>query len=205
MPRTSTADTRLLHAALELIWKNSYHATSVDEICQVAGVRKGSFYHFFPSKADLALAALEANWQHKKSLLDELFSPTVPPLQRITDYFAHVARSQRARRGECGCILGCPYFGVGQELGPQSTALCVRVREILDHQTLYFETAIRDAHACRILHAPNARATARLLFALYQGILGQARIRNDPRLLGELRPGALQLLGVPSPRPKRAR
>jgi TetR/AcrR family transcriptional repressor of nem operon len=205
MPRTSTADTRLLHAALELIWKNSYHATSVDEICHAAGVRKGSFYHFFPSKADLALAALEASWQDKKSLFDKLFSPTVPPLQRIIGYFQHVAKSQRTHLKDCGCVLGCPFFGLGHEFGPQSTALCIRVREILDHQFLYFETAIRDAHAHRLVHAPNARASARLLFAFYLGTLAQARIRNDPRVLGDLRPGALQLLGVPSARLERAR
>jgi TetR/AcrR family transcriptional repressor of nem operon len=195
MPRTSDADARLLSAALELIWKTSYHATSVDDICQAAGVRKGSFYHFFPSKSELALAALEADWRRKKSVLDELFSPAVPPLQRITGYFDHVAKLQRAQRGRCGAVLGCPFFSLGSEVGTQDTALGARIREILDCQILYFETAIRDAHARRLLLAPNARATARLLFAFYQGMLAQARIRNDPRLLGELRPGALQLLG----------
>ena len=76
-----------MNAALELIWENSYSATSVDDICRAAGVRIGSFYHFFPSKCDLATAALEADWRKRKPLFDEIFSPTVPPLQRITDYF----------------------------------------------------------------------------------------------------------------------
>ena len=186
-------------AALELIWKNSYHATSVDDICHAAGVRKGSFYHFFVSKSQLALAALEADWGRKKSALDELFSPTVPPLQRITGYFDRVAKMQRARRGQCGCVLGCPFFSLGSEVGTQNTALGARIREILDCQILYFETAIRDAHAQRLVLAPNARATARILFAFYQGTLAQARIRNDLRLLAELHTGALALLGARRP------
>ncbi|MCW2286501.1 AcrR family transcriptional regulator, partial [Rhodoblastus acidophilus] len=50
---------RLIAAALELIWRSSYGSVSVDDICKAADVRKGSFYHFFPSKADLAVAAMD--------------------------------------------------------------------------------------------------------------------------------------------------
>ena len=185
-----------MKAALELIWKNSYHATSVEDICRAAGVHKGSFYHFFASKSELALAALEGDWRRRKLLLDELFSPTLPPLQRITGYFDHVARSQRARRGKCGCVLGCPFFSVGCEVGTQRSILGTKIREILDRQLLYFETAIRDAQAQRTIRAPDARVAARILFAFYLGTLAQARIRNDPRYLGQLRTGALELLGV---------
>jgi TetR/AcrR family transcriptional repressor of nem operon len=196
MPRTSDADVRLLDAAWELIWRNSYHATSVDDICRAAGVRKGSFYHFFPSKSELALAALEADWRRRKAVLDELFSPTLPPLRRITGYFDHVAKTQRAHRGKCGCVLGCPFFSVGSEVGTQSSALGTKIREILDRQILYFETAIRDAQAQRSVRTTDARIAARRVFAFYQGTLAQARIRNDPRLLGDLPAGALELLGA---------
>lgn len=49
---------RILDAATALIWRDGYHAVSVDAICAAAGIRKGSFYHAFASKADLLLAAL---------------------------------------------------------------------------------------------------------------------------------------------------
>ncbi|MDP9291545.1 MAG: TetR/AcrR family transcriptional regulator, partial [Verrucomicrobiota bacterium] len=62
MPRKSDARARLLDAALSLVWENSYGATSVDAICERAGVRKGSFYYFFRSKSELAVAALDADW-----------------------------------------------------------------------------------------------------------------------------------------------
>lgn len=62
MPRGSDAKDRLMQAAMDLIWTNSYGATSVDAICQKAGARKGSFYHFFASKSELAVKALEADW-----------------------------------------------------------------------------------------------------------------------------------------------
>lgn len=41
---------RIMNTALELIWRSSYDAVGVGEICRQAKVNKGSFYHFFPPK-----------------------------------------------------------------------------------------------------------------------------------------------------------
>jgi len=49
---------RLLDTAQRLFYARSYEDVGVQEICQEAGVKKGSFYHFFPSKRDLTLAIL---------------------------------------------------------------------------------------------------------------------------------------------------
>ncbi len=77
MPRTSTAKERLTETALKMIWGNSYGATSVDAICDKAGVKKGSFYYFFKSKSELAAAALDADWRKgHRARLDSIFSPT---------------------------------------------------------------------------------------------------------------------------------
>ena len=62
MGRTSDADERLKDAALALIWEESYGAVTIDDICKRAEVKKGSFYYFFESKAELAVAALEKMW-----------------------------------------------------------------------------------------------------------------------------------------------
>jgi TetR/AcrR family transcriptional repressor of nem operon len=86
MGRVSDAKQRLMDAVLELIWTGSYGNTTIDHICDKAGVKKGSFYYFFESKADLAAAAFEANWQIKKAELDAMFSPTIPPLERLQKY-----------------------------------------------------------------------------------------------------------------------
>src|ERR1700761_5801040 len=87
MPRVSNTKERLTDAAMDLIWENSYASTSVDAICERAEVKKGSFYYFFKSKSELAVAALEADWQKKKVEMDGIFSPAVPPLERLERYF----------------------------------------------------------------------------------------------------------------------
>jgi AcrR family transcriptional regulator len=47
-------------AALRLFCKKGYHATSIDEIAEVAGVTKGAVYHHFDSKEDLLQTAMTA-------------------------------------------------------------------------------------------------------------------------------------------------
>ncbi|MBC8096206.1 MAG: TetR/AcrR family transcriptional regulator, partial [Akkermansiaceae bacterium] len=49
MGRVSNAKERLMKALTELIWTGSYGSTTIDQICERAGVKKGSFYHFFDS------------------------------------------------------------------------------------------------------------------------------------------------------------
>ena len=53
MGRTSDARERLIATAIELIRARSYESVGVDALCNHAQVKKGSFYHFFPSKQDL--------------------------------------------------------------------------------------------------------------------------------------------------------
>src|SRR6202167_5826980 len=51
--------TRLLDAALHIIRAKGYSATRVEDICETAGLTKGSFFHHFDSKEALALAAAD--------------------------------------------------------------------------------------------------------------------------------------------------
>src|SRR3982750_2221813 len=48
---------RLIGATIDLVRANGYASTRVDDVCAAAGVTKGSFFHHFESKEDLAIAA----------------------------------------------------------------------------------------------------------------------------------------------------
>jgi TetR/AcrR family transcriptional regulator, transcriptional repressor for nem operon len=190
---------RLTEAAMDLIWENSYGATSVDEICERAGAKKGSFYYFFKSKSELAATALEADWQKRKSDMDSIFSPTVPPLERFERYFGYVNDRLAEIQKKCGSTLGCPLMSVGSEVSTQDEMLREKVQSILDRKIRYFESAIRDAHAQGLIVAPDAKAKAKGLFACYQGTLAQARIQNNLELLRGFRHVAFDMLGATKP------
>jgi len=178
MGRVSDAKVRLMEAVGELIWTGSYGSTTIDQICEKAGVKKGSFYYFFESKADLAVAALEQEWERKRPELDAIFSPTNPPLERLRLHCEFGYRIQSEIRDKCGCVLGCPLFSLGSEVSTQETGLQRKVQEMLEYKRKYLETAIRDAHAAGLVDAPDPAAKSRILFAYYQDLMTQARIQN---------------------------
>jgi TetR/AcrR family transcriptional repressor of nem operon len=201
MGRVSDARERLVEAATALIWRQSYGLVSVDAICARAGVRKGSFYHFFRKKDDLVVAALEAYWHGRRPIFDAIFSASLPPLERLDRYFGHVYERQMELRQASGRVLGCFPACVGNDCLRDNPAIAVKVQEVLAVHRRYLESALRDAHAAGLLLAPSPAAKAQSLFAYVEGVLGQARIHDDPALVAELRVGAWQLLGLAAPVP----
>ena len=199
MGRVSDAKEKLMDAVRELIWTCSYGSTTIDQICEKAGVKKGSFYYFFDSKADLAETAIEEEWKAKRSELDSIFSPTIPPLDRLRKYCDFGYKIQTEMKAKYGCVLGCPLFSLGAEVSTQEARLQKKIEGMLDYKRKYLESAIRDAHAAGEIHAPDAAAKARTLFAFYQGVLTDARIRNDLEVLRDALRGTYELLGVKEP------
>ena len=204
MGRCSDAKQRLMEAIEELIWRGSYGATTIDQICDKAGVKKGSFYYFFDSKADLAVAALDAGFKAKRPIFDEMFSPSVPPLQRFRNYADWVLKHQGELKCKCGTVLGCPLFTLGSEICNQEPKLCAKVQEMMDTHDRYMENAIRDAHAAGLFQTDDLSAKIGMLRAYIEGLLTQARIRNDINVLKEMLPGIYQILGVKETRAKAA-
>jgi TetR/AcrR family transcriptional repressor of nem operon len=186
-------------AALSLVWEESYGSVTIDDICQRAGVKKGSFYYFFDSKADLTVAALDRLWKENwKPHLDTVFSPAVEPLDRITRYLEAVYERQVEFKQKFGKVLGCPVCSVGSEISTQDENVGAKVREICGQKRLYFETAIRDAVARGSIEPcdPGERTTS--LVALIEGIVSHARITNAPEVVGRLPAMALDLLRAKS-------
>lgn len=196
MGRVSDAKRRLMDAVSELIWSGSYGSTTIDHICERAGVKKGSFYYFFDSKSELAAEALDAAWQSKQAELDRIFSPMVPPLDRIRKYCEFSYKTQREIKEKYGRVLGCPQFALGAEVCTEEDRLQKKIQEILAYKRKYLESAIRDAHAAGLIKAPDPAAKARMVLAYYEGLLTQARIQNDVDVLRDTVGGIFAILGV---------
>ena len=199
MGRVSDAKNRLMEAVSELIWSGSYGSTTIDQICEKADVRKGSFYYYFDSKADLAVAAIDSQWQKVRAESDSLFSPTVPPLQRLKNYFDWGYRFQSEIKAKYGHVLGCALFALGAEVCTQELQLQKKIQEILGYKLKYLESAIRDADAAGLIEAADPAAKARMIHAYYEGLLTQARIQDDLEVLRDAGRGAFAILGLKVP------
>ncbi len=72
---------------LKVVRTKGYTATRIDDICAEAGLTKGSFFHHFKSKEDLALAAV-AHWDASTSGLFAAagYHKAADPLDRLLAY-----------------------------------------------------------------------------------------------------------------------
>jgi TetR/AcrR family transcriptional repressor of nem operon len=192
MPRTSTARARLIDSAGRLIHASTYAAASVDDVCADAGVRKGSFYYFFPTKRELALAAIDERWQRAQtSILEPAFAADVEPLERIIRFFHRAAEHQRDE-----VVLGCPFGNLANELSTQDEAIRDRVRAVFAGYCEYFEHALRDAAASGSIPGGDISVRATALLAYFQGAMLLAKTHNDPRIIHNLADQTRALVGA---------
>jgi TetR/AcrR family transcriptional regulator, transcriptional repressor for nem operon len=187
---------KLLRVAMQLLSESSYGSVSVDDICKKAEVKKGSFYYFFPSKSDLTVAAMETDWQAKQADLDRVFSPQKASVERIEAYCERAWQEQSTRKESGGKVLGCPMITLGAELSTQDEKIRQKTEEIVNRYIRYFESAVRDAISEGLVESDDPRAVAEDLFSYFQGVMLQAKVRNDAAPLKNLKEGMLRLLGA---------
>jgi TetR/AcrR family transcriptional repressor of nem operon len=105
--RTGGARSKLLEAAFSIIRQKGYCATSVDDLCASAGVTKGAFFHHFPSKDSLAVAALD-EWTGMSSALFAAapYHQLEDPLDRVLGYLDFRKAILRGDVAEFTCLAG---------------------------------------------------------------------------------------------------
>jgi TetR/AcrR family transcriptional repressor of nem operon len=194
MGRTSDARARLIEAMAQLVHARGYVDVSVDEVCRAAGVQKGSFYYFFASKRELALAALDRHWEKGGSFFGSAFSPDLPPLERIAKLFSLAADASLRAKTAKGQMLGCPFGNIAAETSSTEPALARRADEAFCGIAAMLRGALEEAAARGELPAAtNLDEAADALVAYFEGVLLLAKTRNDPDLIRSLGRHAIQL------------
>jgi TetR/AcrR family transcriptional repressor of nem operon len=200
--RPDSAKRRLIESAIRLIHAGSYGAVSVKDLCADAGIGKGSFYHFFPSKRDLALAAMDADWeQYRTGLYEPAFASDVPPLERIARYFRMVAPWAGSLAGP-GIVIGCPFGNIGLEMSTQDEIIREKVREVFGHITDYFERTVQAAYEAGEIGEVDARAAAVRLLAYLEGLYVIAKVDNDLQIFARFGGAAIQLIRADAATPE---
>jgi TetR/AcrR family transcriptional repressor of nem operon len=182
-PEKQNSRTRLLDAALDLVRSKGYAATTVDDICHRAGVTKGSFFHHFKSKDDLALAAV-AHWEAKTaSFFDEApYHQAQDPSDRLLGYVDFRAAILTGEPADYTCLLGT-LVQETYDTHPEIRAVCERAL------SAHTAELTRDVEAARQLYAPDApwsaESVATFIQAVLQGSFILAKAKQGPEVVRE--------------------
>lgn len=198
MGRSSDARERLIEAAGDLWHVRSYADVGVSEICDHAGVQKGSFYHFFGSKRDLALAVIDDRWQRQGiGEVAPILTGPEPPLQRLAILFEHGMREQIALKEETGATVGCGFGNLAVEMGTVDEVLRERLARLFDDWAGLLQRALDDAVAAGELPpSVDTWQAARGLLAFIEGLGVLIKANDDPMSVADLMPLALRIVGA---------
>jgi len=195
MGRTSDRKETLIQSAIELIGTRSYNAVGVQELCEHAGVKKGSFYHFFPSKRDLTLEALDLIWKNfKEETLEPVFNSDASAPEKFETLLRKSYEYQSSRKDCVGCMTGCGFGNLALELSTQDEEIRKKIEEIFCEWTKYLEGVIMQAVDEGVLSSETDPAsTSQAIVAYIEGVFLLATTFNDPCIINRLGEGVLQL------------
>jgi TetR/AcrR family transcriptional regulator, transcriptional repressor for nem operon len=196
MKKTCETKEKLLQVGFDLIWDSSYGSVSVDDICKRAGINKGSFYHFFPSKADLVVEAYQEYWNEKRPAMDRIFSPQVPPLERLQGLCRYIHAVQKEKAEKYGHVCGCPYASVGSEVATLDEKIRATSERLMNSSGKYIESAVADAIREGSVTVKDPAAASQTLGSLILGMLVEARVQNDLKVMDGLESTVMAFLGA---------
>lgn len=175
--------TKLLDAASHVIRAKGYAATTVEDVCHRAGVTKGSFFHHFRSKDELAIAAAE----HFSAMADGLFAAAPyrkaqDPLERLLGYVEFRGELLSGELPDYTCLLGT--------LVQETYATHPDIRAACDAgMASHVAELTRYAEAAKQRYAPDASWSAEsigyFIQAVLQGSFIFAKAKQDPEVVRE--------------------
>lgn len=171
---------KLLETANDLIWKSSYGSVSVDDICSACGVKKGSFYYYFPSKADLAVTVMEESYQSFESEMSDIFSSDVPPATRFEDLAVFVYEKQKNAYDKYGRVCGCPFASLGSEMAGSEEIIQKKADEIFSRQKNIFIPTLQEmVDTGQLAPETNLSTKTSEILTSIMGQVMMARIQNN--------------------------
>jgi TetR/AcrR family transcriptional repressor of nem operon len=172
--RSSKHDLILAKGA-QVMSRRGYHGTGVQEIVQAAGVPKGSFYHYFASKEDFSLQALEFFYEPRlQRYAEALARRNLSPGQRVIGYYSEViGHFARQEQIEYHCFIGTLSF----EMAELSQPIGRCVEDILQRSTRILADCLQEARAAGELpEGQDCLALAEFIGNAWEGALMRMKV-----------------------------
>ena len=194
MGRVSDARDRILHAATELIHDRGYASVSVSDICSAAGLKKGSFYHFFPSKLELVLETIDQFAAGQREAVARMMKSPGNARDKLRSMFHGVSGGTKACEAQSGAIRGCPIGNLALEMAHREPEIAKKLRQVFNQWRAGVESVLQAGVASGEFELEDPRAVAESLIAFVEGSVLLAKATGDTSVFDRLEKGAEAIL-----------
>jgi TetR/AcrR family transcriptional repressor of nem operon len=179
MTDTPNSRTRLLAATVDLVRANGYAATRVEDVCSAAGVTKGSFFHHFASKDELAVAA--AGFWNERAAQVFAQAPYMlhpDPLDRLLGYVKFRRQLIAGENWEFSCYAGTTIQETHETNPPIRDACAESIRGHCAMLERMIDAALAEYPVAKL----ESAALALHMQAVIQGAFVMAKARQDRKV-----------------------
>ncbi len=193
MGRCSDARNRLLATAAQLVHERGYTAVSVSDICKEAGLKKGSFYHFFRSKHALVLATLDRFAEHQERSMEKALDQSGPVREQLTGMLTGLYRGFAIAQRSFGAANGCPLGNITQEMAHRDPQMRAKLETIFSTWQRSLARLLERARDTEELAVHDPVRAAEAIIAYMQGAILLTKASNDPEVFLRLSGGIIAL------------
>jgi TetR/AcrR family transcriptional repressor of nem operon len=179
LPARDSNRARLVRIGTEILSEKGFNSTGIEEVLRTADVPKGSFYHYFPSKADFGLAVIDNYayiWEQKLTRL--LRDPGVKPLDRIGNYITEGIRGLEKYFFKRGCLIG----NMSQDISGLDEVFRVKIIKIFDSWSRHIFDCLAEAQMAGDLDpSMDIRGFADFFWTSWEGAILKAKLERSTR------------------------
>ncbi len=174
----------ILEKGTDIIYRNGYHNVGLKKILEAASIPKGSFYHYFKSKEDFGLKAIDFYSQQTieflKSFLD---NKDKTPKERILDLLITMKGIYCDQHFSLGCFLG----NCSLELGAQNQSFADKISGKFKQWEDLFENTIKEGQESNLVKTDfSAKEYAAFILNGWEGALVRMKSTRNNEPLDQL-------------------
>ena len=181
--KVSATKEKIMDITEELMLLKGYKATTINDICEAAGITKGGFFHYFKDKEQLAHEVLNFFYGKMQEMTSQQpFNQAEDPLERIYGYIDWLVQMSKTPEFQRGCLLGT----FAQELSNTHPAIQLQCAGKFTEWAEYISENLKEAIVFHKINKPiDTTSLANYFISVAEGALLLARSKKDGDIVQE--------------------
>lgn len=165
---------RLIRCGVQLYSESGFQNTGIETVLRMAGVPRGSFYHYFKSKHQFGLVVIDSYAKYfSNHLLSILQDTSLTPLARLKQFVEVACQGMSRFDYKRGCLVG----NLGQELAYLDDEFREKLEHVLRDWEKQTAVCIEQAQTCGELPSDQpSEQLAQIFWIGWEGAILRAKL-----------------------------